>query len=192
MWDLSSQIRDQTCIPCIGRQSLNHWTTRDILWNMFFKLQNPWVLVTQSCPTLCNPTDYSLSGSPVHGLLQARILEWIAFSSTKPIHAQNKGGQWVPSAKGYKEKVVSSRASVSRGNVCGLPHASCNLIIWSHSMSWASCLLALVNPPVIFSCLPSTPLPVYTVVCPSLRGHGIPGCGNVSANARMVPGKLRR
>lgn len=43
-----------------------------------------------------------------------------------------------------------------------------------------------------FSCLPSTPLPVYTVVCPSLRGHGIPGCGNVSANARMVPGKLRR
>ena len=30
--------------------------------------------VTQSCPTLCNPTDYT-----VHGILQARILEWIAF-----------------------------------------------------------------------------------------------------------------
>ena len=31
------------------------------------------VKVTQSCPTLCNPTDYR-----VHGILQARILEWIA------------------------------------------------------------------------------------------------------------------
>ena len=129
MWDLSSQIRGQTCTPCIGMPSLNHWTTRDILWNMFFKLQNPRVLVTQLCPTLCNPTDYSLSGSPVHGLFQARILERIAFSSTKPIHTQNKGGQWVPSAKGHKEKVASSRASISRGNVCGPPYASCNLII---------------------------------------------------------------
>ena len=30
--------------------------------------------VTQSCPTLCDPMDY-----PVHGILQARILEWVAF-----------------------------------------------------------------------------------------------------------------
>ena len=29
MWDLSSQIRDQICASCIGRQSCNHWTTRD-------------------------------------------------------------------------------------------------------------------------------------------------------------------
>ena len=33
--------------------------------------------VTQSCPTLCNPTDCSLSGSSVYGILQARILEWV-------------------------------------------------------------------------------------------------------------------
>ena len=32
------------------------------------------VKVVQSCPTLCNPTDYT-----VHGILQARILEWVAF-----------------------------------------------------------------------------------------------------------------
>ena len=32
------------------------------------------VKVTQSCLTLCNPMDYT-----VHGILQARILEWIAF-----------------------------------------------------------------------------------------------------------------
>ena len=38
--------------------------------------------VTQSCPTLSNPTDCSLSGFSVHGIFQARVLEWgaIAFS----------------------------------------------------------------------------------------------------------------
>ena len=32
----------------------------------------------QLCPTLCNPMDYSLSGSSLHGILQARILELVA------------------------------------------------------------------------------------------------------------------
>ena len=36
----------------------------------------------QSCPTLCNTT-VSLPGSPVHGILQARILEWVAISSSR-------------------------------------------------------------------------------------------------------------
>ena len=34
----------------------------------------------QSCPTLCDPIDSSLPGSPVPGILQARILEWVAIS----------------------------------------------------------------------------------------------------------------
>ena len=34
----------------------------------------------QSCPTLCNPIDSSLPGSPVPGILQARTLEWVAIS----------------------------------------------------------------------------------------------------------------
>ena len=34
----------------------------------------------QSCPTLCNPIDGSPPGSPVHGILQARTLEWVAIS----------------------------------------------------------------------------------------------------------------
>ena len=34
----------------------------------------------QSCPTLCNPKDGSPPGSPVPGVLQARILEWVAIS----------------------------------------------------------------------------------------------------------------
>ena len=40
--------------------------------------------VTQSCPTLSNPMDCSLPGSSVHGIFQARVLEWgaTAFSMT--------------------------------------------------------------------------------------------------------------
>ena len=34
----------------------------------------------QSCPTLCDPIDGSPPGSPVPGILQARILEWVAIS----------------------------------------------------------------------------------------------------------------
>ena len=35
------------------------------------------MLVAQSCLTLCDPMDCSLPGSSVHGILQARILEWV-------------------------------------------------------------------------------------------------------------------
>ena len=34
----------------------------------------------QSCPTLCDPIDGSPPGSPVPGILQARMLEWVAIS----------------------------------------------------------------------------------------------------------------
>ena len=36
--------------------------------------------VSQSRPTLSDPMDYNLPGSSVHGILQARILEWVAIS----------------------------------------------------------------------------------------------------------------
>ena len=39
--------------------------------------------VPQSCPTLRNPMDCSLSGSSVHGIFQARMLEWIAISFSR-------------------------------------------------------------------------------------------------------------
>ena len=42
----------------------------------------------QSCPTLCDPTDCSLPGSSVPGILQARTLEWVAFPS--PMHESEK------------------------------------------------------------------------------------------------------
>ena len=39
--------------------------------------------VAQSCPILCDPEDYSLPGSSVHGILQARILEWVTISFSR-------------------------------------------------------------------------------------------------------------
>ena len=39
--------------------------------------------VTQSCPTLCDPMNCSLPGCSVHGILQARMLEWVAISFSR-------------------------------------------------------------------------------------------------------------
>ena len=38
------------------------------------------MLVVHSCLTLCDPMDYSLPGSSVHGISQARIMEWVAIA----------------------------------------------------------------------------------------------------------------
>ena len=50
----------------------------------------PVCLVTQLCPTLCDPMDYRPPGSSVPGILHARILEWVAISfsrgSSQPRH----------------------------------------------------------------------------------------------------------
>ena len=47
--------------------------------------------VAQSCPTLSDPMDCSLPGSSVHGIFQARVLEWgaIAFSGSNTNASQN-------------------------------------------------------------------------------------------------------
>ena len=41
------------------------------------------LLGAQSCLTVCNPIDCSQPGSPIHGILQARTLEWVATSSSR-------------------------------------------------------------------------------------------------------------
>ena len=51
----------------------------------FCRLEVQWVkvLVTKLCPTLLTPMDCSLPGSSVHGIFQARILEWVAISFSR-------------------------------------------------------------------------------------------------------------
>ena len=48
----------------------------------------PVVKVAQSCPTLCDPMDYT-----VHGILQARILEWVAFPFSRESSQPTDGTQ---------------------------------------------------------------------------------------------------
>ena len=63
-------------------QSFKRWPRKEtkdalsILWEAygFVMLNHNQVKVTQSCPTLCDPMDYT-----IHGILQARIQEWVAF-----------------------------------------------------------------------------------------------------------------
>ena len=70
------------CFPCFAGSTVTE-TSTNILW-MFFKhllvlcTESTRVKVTQSCPTLCIPMDCR-----VQGILQARILEWVAFSFSR-------------------------------------------------------------------------------------------------------------
>ena len=91
----SSWSRDQTCVSCIagrfftteapgtpkGNLNTDLHSIRYQVWRETEQLQvlsrNEWgseVKVTQLCMTLCDPMDYT-----VHGILQARILEWVAY-----------------------------------------------------------------------------------------------------------------
>ena len=64
----SSQLRARTWVSCIvGR-------CREVL---SLRLCVCMCEVAQSCPTLCDPVDCSLPSFPIHGILQARILEWV-------------------------------------------------------------------------------------------------------------------
>ena len=69
----SSQHRDQTQASRIAGRFFTCWATREA--HHYISVANE---VAQSCPTLCDPVDCSLSGSSVHGILQARLLERVA------------------------------------------------------------------------------------------------------------------
>ena len=50
--------------------------------------------VAQSCPTLCDPMDCSLPGFSVHGVFQARVLEWVAIAFSRG-SSQPRDRTWV-------------------------------------------------------------------------------------------------
>ena len=65
---------------------------------------------TQSCLTLCNPMDCSLPASFVHGILQVRILEWVAIFPTQGLNPRLLRGQ-VPPGKPLETGGVGSNCS---------------------------------------------------------------------------------
>ena len=74
------QIIKTTCFSRSVVATAERWGGRcKVLFNDTYVEMK--VLVTQSCPTLCNPMDCSQPGSSVHGIFQARILEWVPMPS---------------------------------------------------------------------------------------------------------------
>ena len=64
--------------PCLGIPGATGHFWYIYLWRRDMCFGNLKVLAIQSCPTLCDPMDCNLPGSCVHGIFQARILEWVA------------------------------------------------------------------------------------------------------------------
>ena len=73
------------------------------------------MLVAQSCPSLCDPLDCSPPGSSVHGISQARILEWVAISFSKR-SSPPRDQTWVSCITGRFFTVRANREAQS-GNV---------------------------------------------------------------------------
>ena len=60
-----------------------YWHLSLVLLAHYWSEEVKWSEVTQLCLTLCDPVDCSLPGSSIHGILQARILEWVAISFSR-------------------------------------------------------------------------------------------------------------
>ena len=70
-------------------KNLKFYTTQNCFYCVYLSIKcfkpilSKYLLLVQSCPTLWDPMNYSLPSSSVHGILQARILEWVAISFSR-------------------------------------------------------------------------------------------------------------
>ena len=87
-------------------------------------------MLTPSCLTLCDPLDGSPPGSPVHGILQARILEWVAMPSSRGSSSPRDGTH------------ISCISSIGRQILCYCDTWEAQRSPWSRclslSLSWQS------------------------------------------------------
>ena len=65
----------------LGEKSHNSQGNKQSAYKAYVQWKK--VFATQLCPTLCDPMDCSLPDSSVHGILQGRILEWVAISFSR-------------------------------------------------------------------------------------------------------------
>ena len=84
---------------------------------LIFHLENC-VKITQSCPALCDPVDYT-----VHGILQARILEWVALPFSRGSSQPRDGTQVSRMAGGFFTSGTAREAQITSPVTCnGLLH----------------------------------------------------------------------
>ena len=100
-----------------------------------------YVLVTQSCLTLCGPMDYSPPGSSVYGILQARIPEWVAMPFSR-VSSRPRDWTWVSGTVGriftiwatWEARKLGEGWKVEDGRWRGEPKG------WSIEYRWATLL----------------------------------------------------
>ena len=80
----------------------------------------------QSCPTLCNPMDCSLPGFSVHGILQARTLEWVAISLLQCMKVESES------------EVTQSCLTLSDPMDCSPPGSSIQGTFWAIVLEWGA------------------------------------------------------
>ena len=142
--------RSQTQLKWLSNSSSKfHWTRlrsvqakTDGAWSNCIRHRHE---VTQSCPTLCDPVDSRQPGSYVHGILQARILKWVAipFSNAwklkvkmKPLsHARLLVTPWTavyqaPPMGFSRQEYWSGVPLSSPWSKAGIPNLSMKLKYW--------------------------------------------------------------
>ena len=83
----------------------------------------------QSCPTLCDQADGSPPGSSVHGILQARILEWVAISSSMHLQCMKVKSE---------SEVTQSCPTLSDPMDCSLPSSLVHGIFQARVLEWGA------------------------------------------------------
>ena len=101
IWSIYSSSPHPTPQKTTSKNTLNYsrifrrsvQSLKENFWQYWFEVKVQ-VLVAQSCLTLCKPLDCSRSGSSVHGILQARILDWVAILFSRG-SSWPRGWTWV-------------------------------------------------------------------------------------------------
>ena len=116
-------------------------STNALYFRTYWRKEKGGSEVTQSCPTLCDPMDGSLPRFSVHGIFQARVLEWVAISFSR-------GSSWpwdqtqVSPIAGRRFTIwatweVEGKRRNERKRNYGLPHLSLSLYVIIFSIdSW--------------------------------------------------------
>ena len=83
-------------LPCVCNRILKWFSTKTIAFPHFSLYMYEWFREAQSYPTFCDPMDCSLPVSSVHGILQAKILEWVGIPFFQGIFLTQGSNSGVP------------------------------------------------------------------------------------------------
>ena len=113
------------------------------------------MLVTQSCLSLCNPIDCSPPGSSVHGILQARILKWVAIPFFR---GSSRLGDWTQSPALQPDSLLSEPPGKPYITLLLISHSVMSLRVhnslWPHGLQHTRLPCPSVSPGVCSdSCL---------------------------------------